>query len=195
MVSRLYPKVNYGIYFDSEGLLLIQSLISQSPDIQKLFTFEGAFEKLFAIIRSENGVEGGLIVQECLTCVDGLLRMNVSNQTFFRETGLAGFIISLLFFPSNLPMHEPTPQEFALQFWDVQKKKNVSLVVGVLGMLVGSKGSNVSSYRLYLMQSPDNLVQETETNTFLRSLIELSLASNAPTSLKIQVGIVFLAQC
>ena len=101
--------MNYGIYFDSEGLLLIQSLISQSPDIQKLFTFEGAFEKLFAIIRSENGVEGGLIVQECLTCVDGLLRMNVSNQTFFRETGLAGFIISLLFFPSNLPMHEPTP--------------------------------------------------------------------------------------
>ena len=77
----------------------------------------------------------------------------------------------------------------------MQKKKNVSLVVGVLGMLVGSKGSNVSSYRLYLMQSPDNLVQEAETNTFLRSLIELSLASNAPTSLKIQVGIVFLAQC
>ena len=143
MVSILYPKVNYGIYFDSEGLLLIQSLISQSPDIQKLFTFEGAFEKLFAIIRSENGVEGGLIVQECLTCVDGLLRMNVSNQTFFRETGLAGFIISLLFFPSNLPMHEPTPQEFALQFWDANKTANVRMIINILGLLVGSKGTNV----------------------------------------------------
>lgn len=69
--------------------------------------------------------------------------MNVSNQTFFRETGLAGFIISLLFFPLNLPPHEPVPQEFALQFWDAQKVKNAGLVVDILGMLVGSKGSNV----------------------------------------------------
>lgn len=118
-------------------------MTSQSPDIQKLFAFEGAFDKLFSIVRMENGVEGGVIVQECLTCVDGLLRMNISNQTFFRETGLAGFIISLLFFPLNLPPHEPVPQEFALQFWDAQKVRNVSLVVDILGMLVGSKGSNV----------------------------------------------------
>ena len=85
-----------------EGLILIQSLISQSPDIQKLFAFEGAFDKLFGIIQSEGGVEGSVNVQDCLNCVDGLLRMNVSNQTYFRETGLAGFLTAQLLFPSDI---------------------------------------------------------------------------------------------
>ncbi|KAI5119824.1 hypothetical protein M0805_004759 [Coniferiporia weirii] len=153
----------------NEGLILIQSLISQSPDIQKLFAFEGAFDRLFAIIQKEGGVDGGVIVHDCLTCVDGLLRMNVSNQTFFRETGLAGFLTSQLLFPANLPAQGPAPQEFALQFWDAQKTGNVRLVLGILGLLVGSKGSN-----------------EAETNNFVRCLVEMALASNAPTVLKTQ---------
>lgn len=59
---------------------MIQSLISQSPDIQKILAFEGAFEKLFNTVSSEGGVEGGVVAQEALTCVDSLLRFNVSNQ-------------------------------------------------------------------------------------------------------------------
>jgi intracellular protein transport protein USO1 len=43
-----------------------------------------------------------------------------------------------------LQLHEPAPQEFALQFWDDQKVSNASLVVGMMGMLISSKGSNVS---------------------------------------------------
>ena len=127
-----------------EGLNIIQSLISNNPDIQKVFAFEGAFEKLFNIVRTENGVDGGIIVQDCFACIDGLLRLNNSNQTFFRETGFAGFLTSLVFFPSNLHPQEPAPQEFSLQFWDTQKTANVSLLVDILGILVGSKGSNVS---------------------------------------------------
>ncbi|TDL16450.1 hypothetical protein BD410DRAFT_795388 [Rickenella mellea] len=153
----------------NEGLVMLQSLVSQSPDIQKLLAFEGAFEKLFNVIRQENGVEGGLIVQDCLNCVDGLLRFNVSNQTFFRETQLAPFLCSLLFFPPNLPPHEPAPQEFSLQFWDNQKLANAQVIIAILGMLVGSKSSN-----------------EVETNIFIRCLVEYALASNAPTPLKIQ---------
>lgn len=122
---------------------MLQSLISQSPDIQKLLAFEGAFDKLFNVISQEGGIEGGVVVHDCLTCVDGLLRYNVSNQTFFRETQLAPFLCSLLFFPPNLPPHEPAPQEFALQFWDTQKLANARVLIGILGMLVGSKGSNV----------------------------------------------------
>ena len=59
---------------------MIQLLISQSPDIQKVLAFEGAFEKLFNIITQEGGVEGGVITQDALRCVDGLLRFNASNQ-------------------------------------------------------------------------------------------------------------------
>lgn len=135
----------------------MQSLISQSPDIQKLFAFEGAFDKLFNIVQREHGIDGGIIVEDCLTCVDGLLRMNVSNQTFFRETGLAGFLTGQLLFPTGLTHQESPPQEFALQFWDPQKTKNAKLIIGILGILVGSKGGNVgrsSIKRMTLLNAP-----------------------------------------
>lgn len=59
---------------------MVQLLVSQSADIQKVLAFEGAFEKLFNIIRGEGGVEGGAVAHEALLCVDGLLRFNSSNQ-------------------------------------------------------------------------------------------------------------------
>jgi hypothetical protein len=59
---------------------MVQSLISQSPDIQKVLAFEGAFEKLFNTVTQEGGVEGGIVTQEALACIDGLLRFNTSNQ-------------------------------------------------------------------------------------------------------------------
>ena len=63
---------------------MIQVLISQSPDIQKVLAFEGAFERLFSVISHEGGVDGGVIAHLALTCVDGLLRFNTSNQVISR---------------------------------------------------------------------------------------------------------------
>ncbi len=59
---------------------MVQALISQSSDIQKVLAFEGAFERLFAIVTQEGGIEGGHVPQEALACIDGLLRFNSSNQ-------------------------------------------------------------------------------------------------------------------
>jgi len=59
---------------------MVQALTFQSPDIQKVLAFEGAFEKLFNTVTQEGGVDGGLVAQGALTCVDGLLRFNSSNQ-------------------------------------------------------------------------------------------------------------------
>lgn len=64
----------------TEAITMVQSLISQSPDIQKVLAFEGAFEKLFNIVNQEGGVEGGAVTSGALTCIDGLLRFNSSNQ-------------------------------------------------------------------------------------------------------------------
>ena len=64
----------------TEAIFTVQSLITQSPEIQKIMAFEGAFEKLFNIVINEQGLEGGVVVQDALTCVDGLLRFNQSNQ-------------------------------------------------------------------------------------------------------------------
>lgn len=67
--------------FLAESLLLIIALTTQNADIQKLLAFEGAFDKLFGIVRSEGGIgAGGIVVQDCLAAVGGLLRWNVSNQ-------------------------------------------------------------------------------------------------------------------
>ncbi|TCD69596.1 hypothetical protein EIP91_007018 [Steccherinum ochraceum] len=154
----------------NEAITMVQSLVHQSPDIQKILAFEGAFEKLFNIVQQEGGLEGGPVVHDALTCVDSLLRFNSSNQSYFRETPLPPILPSLLLFPPSLPPHEPVPQGFALQFWDPQQKRvNASLVVGIIGMLVGSKGG-----------SPQ------ETMAFSRCLVELGLASNAPAPLKTQ---------
>ena len=59
---------------------MVQSLVNQSPDIQKILAFEGAFEKLFNIVQQEGGLEGGPVVHDALMCVDSLLRFNSSNQ-------------------------------------------------------------------------------------------------------------------
>lgn len=59
---------------------MVQALISQSPDIQKVLAFDGAFEKLFNIVTQEGGVDGGAVAHGALTGVDGLLRFNTSNQ-------------------------------------------------------------------------------------------------------------------
>ncbi|EKM53779.1 uncharacterized protein PHACADRAFT_98431 [Phanerochaete carnosa HHB-10118-sp] len=160
----------------TEALTMLQLLLSQNPDIQKILAFEGAFEKFFSIVNQEGGIEGGVSVRDALTCVDTLLRYNTSNQSYFRETSLPPFLPSMLLFPPSLPPHEPAPQNFALQFWDpLQKRANAALVVGIMGILVNSKGGSV----------PD--AQPEETFAFCRCFIELGLSSNAPSSLKTQV--------
>ncbi|TBU27873.1 p115 like vesicle tethering protein [Dichomitus squalens] len=154
----------------NEAIFTIQSLISQSPEIQKIMAFEGAFEKLFNIIVGEQGLEGGVVVQDALTCIDGLLRFNQSNQSYFRGSSLPPVLLSLVGFPPNLPFNTPAPQQFALQLWDVpQKRANVSLVVGLIGLLGRQAGP------------PDGL-----SIACTRCLTEFGLASNAPTNIKTQ---------
>ncbi|KNZ72368.1 General vesicular transport factor [Termitomyces sp. J132] len=172
----------------NEAISLVEALISQSPDIQKVLAFEGAFEKLFSIVSQEGGVEGGAVTSSALTCVDGLLRFNSSNQSYFRETALPPVLCSLLLFPSNIQMRDSAPQEFALQFWDSQKQNNASLVVGIIGMLVGSKGSSVSiKCRIYVrITTPNAYLKPQEVLAFTRCLVEIALASNAPPPVKIQ---------
>jgi len=83
---------------------MVQSLISQSPDIQKILAFEGAFEKLFNTVEQEGGVEGGIVAHDALICVDGLLRFNTSNQVGATQLLTAVEFTSILLelFPRNI---------------------------------------------------------------------------------------------
>jgi intracellular protein transport protein USO1 len=59
-------------------------------------------------------------------------------------------LCALLQFPSTISNEDTAPQEFALQFWDDQKQANASLVIGIMGMLIGLKGNTVRACTLRL---------------------------------------------
>ncbi|KAA8520857.1 hypothetical protein F0562_011530 [Nyssa sinensis] len=70
----------------NEALLLLTHLTREAEEIQKIVVFEGAFEKIFSIIKEEGGSEGGVVVQDCVELLNNLLRNNASNQVLLRET-------------------------------------------------------------------------------------------------------------
>lgn len=136
----------------NEALLLTQSLIRSNIDIQKSLAFGGIFEQLIGTISSEGGVEGGIVAQDCLLILDGLLQSNPSNQTYFRELGLPSALPQLLLYPTPPPApDEASPQGFSLQFWDAQKTTNASIVIKMISSL--SKGKGISQVRSMFCQN------------------------------------------
>ncbi|KAK8864634.1 hypothetical protein IAR55_001884 [Kwoniella newhampshirensis] len=156
----------------NEALLLLPAMLAGNADLQKIVAFSGAFEKLFQIIDQEGGVDGGIVVQDALTVVGGLLRFNVSNQNYFRELSLIPAIPRIIGFPSPLPLDVATPDEFAVQFWPEQKIYNTGLILGLIRMLVGGPGGGNQTAMV--------------TGGITRCLLELALASNAPNGVKSQ---------
>lgn len=158
----------------NEALLMTQALIDSSPDIQKVLAFEGAFEGLLAVILQEGGIEGGVVVQDCLNVVDKLLRFNVSNQNYFRELNLPPQLAPLLLFPSPPPpADQPVPQQFSLQFWDKQKLANARVVVDIIGMLASgnSPGNLVRvldvKYTLFFCLTLCALIESARANGYI----------------------------
>nr|ASF90195.1 hypothetical protein SPAR05478 [Bartheletia paradoxa] len=135
----------------NEALLLIISLTAHNADIQKIVAFEGAFERLFSIVEREEGIEGGIVVQDCLAAVDGLLRFNVSNQNYFRETSSIPRLTPLLLYtPPPLPpfgavspiSYDSSTARFMLQAWPQQKTSNALLVLNLIRTLVAGSSSS-----------------------------------------------------
>jgi hypothetical protein len=95
-VARLVDLVSDQEVVRNEALLLLNAMARDKEDIQKLLAFEGAFERLLAIVRDEGGPEGGVVVQDSLELVNTLLRSCAPNQRLFREVGLLAQLPSLL---------------------------------------------------------------------------------------------------
>ncbi|KAK4771792.1 hypothetical protein SAY86_013567 [Trapa natans] len=95
-ITRLMDMLMDREVIRNEALLLLTYLTREAEEIQKIVVFEGAFEKIFSIIREEGGPDGGVVVQDCLELLNNLLRTNASNQIFLRES--IGFdpLISIL---------------------------------------------------------------------------------------------------
>ncbi|SCZ90568.1 BZ3500_MvSof-1268-A1-R1_Chr1-3g02071 [Microbotryum saponariae] len=160
----------------NESLLLIIALTTSNADIQKLLAFEGAFDKLFAIVSQEGGIgSGGIVVQDCLAAIGGLLRWNVSNQNYFRETSCIPLLAPLLLFPQPKAQTPASLSAFAFQSWSEQKVVNAGLVLSLVRMLVGGAGAGREANQKALL-----------TSGMSRCLAEMALASNAPSMLKSQ---------
>ncbi|KAJ5147046.1 Armadillo-like helical [Penicillium atrosanguineum] len=81
----------------NEGLVLLIALTPSSEELQKLVAFENTFEIIFSLIDTEGSmIHGTEVVEDCLSLLANLLRFNVSNQSFFRETGCAKKVTKLL---------------------------------------------------------------------------------------------------
>ncbi|KAG8637671.1 hypothetical protein MANES_15G151800v8 [Manihot esculenta] len=95
-ITRLMDMLMDREVIRNEALLLLTYLTREAEEIQKIVVFEGAFEKIFSIIKEEGGSEGGVVVQDCLELLNNLLRNNSSNQILLRETMGFDPLISIL---------------------------------------------------------------------------------------------------
>ncbi|CAG8703134.1 2880_t:CDS:10, partial [Dentiscutata erythropus] len=155
-----------------ENLLLLIALTENNADIQKIVAFENAFERLLEIIAEEDGLSGGIIVQDCMQLIHNLLRYNVSNQNFFRETSCIQRIPALL--GSSLDYkHKNYEIEFLVQEWQEQKVTNTVALLELIRILVVPNNINTLNNQNVMAQCG-----------VLKTVVELALSSNAPSSVK-----------
>ena len=105
--------------------------------------FENAFDRIFGIIDSEGALtHGGITVQDCLSLLANLLRLNVSNQSYFRETGSVKKLASLL----NDAIREQDLPDGVAEWARPQRDKNVWGLLAVLRLFLvrGSLGTQAN---------------------------------------------------
>lgn len=121
------------------GLIILNELSESSSELQKLFVFENAFERIFNLIQAEGSLnQGGIVVQDCLTLLANLVRYNASNQTTFRETGGVARFAALL--PGGQKSKKPNAATEKDEWASPQKDKNIWGLLAILRMFL-VKGS------------------------------------------------------
>lgn len=81
----------------NEALLLLIALTPSSSEFQKVVAFENAFDRIFALMDAEGSLtHGSTTIQDCLSLLANLLKLNVSNQSYFREIGCMSNLARLL---------------------------------------------------------------------------------------------------
>jgi hypothetical protein len=116
-----------------EALVLLIALTPASEELQKLVAFENAFEILFALIEAEGALTHGTeVVEDCLSLLAQLLRFNVSNQSFFRETGYVKRVTRLL----HECQQEPEGDDSAPEWTLLHRDKNVWGLLAIIQLFL-----------------------------------------------------------
>ncbi|EON69394.1 hypothetical protein W97_08654 [Coniosporium apollinis CBS 100218] len=156
----------------NEALLLLTTITQSHVELQKMVAFENAFERVFNLIQSDGGLnEGGIVVQDCLSLLANLVRSNLSNQSYFRETGCFAKLAALL--PGGSQGRKFPGQE--QDDWaSPQKEKNLWGLLAILRMFLvaGSKGTpeNQNAFQRHgLLQQVLDLAFSTATAIQIRA--------------------------
>ncbi|KAJ6191071.1 hypothetical protein N7519_001092 [Penicillium mononematosum] len=130
----------------NEALVLLIALTPASEELQKLVAFENAFEILFSLIEAEGALTHGTeVVEDCLSLLAHLLRFNVSNQSFFRETGCVKRVTQLL----HECQQEPEDNEPAPQWTLIHRDKNVWGLLAIIQLFLIRGGMSTPLTRLH----------------------------------------------
>lgn len=118
----------------TEALVLLIALTPASEELQKLVAFENAFDIIFSLIDAEGSlILGTEVVEDCLSLLAHLLRFNVSNQSYFRETGCMKKVTKLLIDCQQEPVgDEPLPPQWTL----VHRDKNVWGLLAIIQLFL-----------------------------------------------------------
>lgn len=115
-----------------------------------MVAYENAFDRIFSIIDAEGSLtHGGTPVQDCLSLLANLLRLNISNQNLFRESGWMKKLASML----SGYLKDQSSSEGTAEWARPQQDKNVWGLLAVirLFLLRGSIGTQTN--QRYFWQS------------------------------------------
>jgi intracellular protein transport protein USO1 len=121
----------------NEGLSLLSYLTPNSFELQKVVAYENAFDRIFNIIKLEGSLsQGDRVVEDCLILLANLLRLNVSNQSFFRETGCVPKLARLL----HDAVGGKGVEEEVAEWAKAQKNRNIYALLAVLRLFLITGG-------------------------------------------------------
>ncbi len=127
----------------NEGLSLLTYLTPSSSELQKLVAFENAFDRIFAIIKLEGSLSNGdRVVEDCLILLANLLRLNASNQAYFRETGCVQKLAWLI----KDALIDDDAEDGVAEWAQLQRNRNIYALLAVLRLFLveGSVGAQAN---------------------------------------------------
>lgn len=109
------------------------ALTPSSAELQKLVAFENAFDRAFELIEVEGSLShGSEVVEDCLSLFANLLRLNVSNQSYFRETGCVKKLAALL-----TGITAPKEEQEELPPWSIARRdKNIWGLLAIIQLFL-----------------------------------------------------------
>lgn len=123
----------------TEALVLLIALTPASEELQKLVAFENAFDIALDLIEAEGALtHGSEVVEDCLALLANLLRLNISNQSYFRETGCVKKLAKLLADVNQDQEQDGLPSQWVLAHRD----KNIWGTLVIIQLFLANGAAN-----------------------------------------------------